>query len=127
MNENATRNDMQIEQIRGRYECVANRDDIRICRLIKTDVAVADLHKSEIATLRVQTRPVPAHAIHFRKSAAVDPIIIKIVKSLIDDVLFLLCHFSSVLLLSRLITGKASLYSSYSHQWSLLTRKDGLF
>src|SRR5580765_2256011 len=103
------------------------RSDIRICRLIKTDVAIADLDEGEVPAHRFLFRTFGEHLRYgdssaqgpnqagsrprhtLQKSASVDSVIVEIVRSLIDEILFLFCHVSSVLLLSELITGKASL------------------
>src|SRR5579864_2030019 len=103
------------------------RSNIRICRLIETNVAIADLNEGEVPAHRFllrafgehlrygdssaqgpnQARSRPRHTL--QKTAAVNSVIVEIVRSLIDEILFLFCHLPSVLLLSELITGKASL------------------
>src|SRR5262249_27723506 len=120
------------------------RGDIRVRRLIKTDVAVADLDEAEIAAHRILLRTFGEHARDWdpsaqgpnqagsrprhtlQKPAAVDSIIVEILQPLIDEVMFLVCHFSSVLLPSELITGWASRYSKQSQGQRTANEKGGL-
>src|ERR1700758_3713789 len=118
------------------------RGDIRICGLIKTDVAVADLDKGEIPTFcgilfrtlgeyprhghaRAQSPnqagPRPCHTL--QESATVVTVIVEIVQFLIDQLLVLICHFSSIFLLSQLITCKACLLFQRFAKSRLLTKK----
>ncbi len=87
--------------------------DIRICRLVKADVAVADLHKAEVrafagvfaatfgecpryrnaATHRpYQPGTCPCHAL--QKSATVDAIVVEVLQSLVNQILFFVRHLS---------------------------------
>ena len=105
--------------------------DVRIGRLIETDVAVADLHKAEVpafagtsisslgecprhwnATAHGPDQPCtrPCHAL--QEPAAVDAVIVEVLQLLIDKILLFVWHLSSLLCdVLGLITSSSGFYS----------------
>ena len=89
--------------------------DVRIGRLVKTDVTVADLHKAEVPAFAGifaialgecprhrdaaahgpdQACARPCHAL--QEPATVDAIVVEVLQLLIDKILLLVCHLPSV-------------------------------
>src|SRR5207302_5107611 len=86
--------------------CLQSRDDVRIGRFVKADVAVADLYKAEVPAIAGilaidlgegprprdatahrpdQAGARPCHAL--QKSTAVDAVVVKVLEILIDKTL----------------------------------------